>query len=409
MTAGKSSKLKRFALFLLIGAAAAGGVAYYSGWFETPDPATGYLTAKVSTGTIEETVLATGILKPKKLVAVGAQVSGRITALDVELGQEVEEGDLIAEIDSVTQENDLKTAQASLAKTRAQLVEKQASLVLAEQTLSRQNKLAKQNATSQADLESADADVKTIEAQIDALKAEIVEAEVAVETAKANLGYTRITAPMAGTVLAIVNQAGQTVNATQSAPTIVVLGQLDIMEVRAEISEADVVKVKPGQEVSFSIIGEPDVFYTSTLESIEPAPESITSDSSITSSTSTSSSSSSTSTEAIYYNGIFHVPNPEGHLRTYMTAEVHILLGRAENVRTVPTAALKDTGQDGGYKVRVLTPTGTVEEIDVEIGLNDKVSAEVRSGLEDGDTIVIGEQSGTANSSGFRGPPGMGL
>jgi macrolide-specific efflux system membrane fusion protein len=409
MTAGKSRKFKRFAFFLLVVAAAAGGAAYYSGWFETPDPATGYLTAKVSTGTIEETVLATGILKPRKLVAVGAQVSGRITALDVELGQEVEEGDLIAEIDSVTQENDLKTAEASLAKTRAQLVEKQATLVLAEQTLSRQNKLAKQNATSQADLESAHADVKAIEAQIAALEAEIVEAEVAVETAKANLGYTRITAPMAGTVLAIVNQAGQTVNATQSAPTIVVLGQLDVMEVRAEISEADVVKVKPGQEVSFSIIGEPDVFYRSTLESIEPAPESITSDSSITSSTSTSSSSSSTSTEAIYYNGIFHVPNPEGHLRTYMTAEVHILLGRAEDVRTVPTAALKDTGQDGGYKVRVLIPTGTVEERTVEIGLNDKVSAEVRSGLEDGETIVIGEQSGTASSSGFRGPPGMGL
>lgn len=409
MSTYRSRRNKRLASGIFLLAAAGVAYAYFSVYLEPKDPTAKYLTTKVVRGDVEETVLATGMLKPRKLVAVGAQVSGRIIHLDVELGQTVAAGDLIAEIDSVTQENDLRTAEASLAKSRAQLVEKRSDLLLAKQTLSRQEQLSKQKATSQADLESADAAAKAAKAQVEALEAEIVAAEVSVETAKANLGYTRITTPIDGTILAIVNQEGQTVNATQSVPTIVVIGQLDEMEVRTEISEADVIKVKPGQTVSFSIIGEPGTFYKSTLETIEPAPESITSDSSINSSSTGTGSSSSTSSEAIYYNGIFHVPNPDGRLRTYMTAEVHIRLGRADDVLVIPTAALTVSGVEGAYKVRVITSSGTIEQRDVTVGLNDKVSAEVTSGLEKGETVVIGEKSDTKGSGGFGAPPGMGL
>src|SRR3546814_1790453 len=100
---------------------------------------------------------------------------------------------------------------------------------------------------------------------IEALEAQIVEAEVAVEIARVDLGYTKITAPIDGTVLAIVTQEGQTVNATQSAPTIIVIGQIDVMTVRAEISEADIVRVRPGQQVYFTILGDPDHRYEATL------------------------------------------------------------------------------------------------------------------------------------------------
>mgnify|MGYP000374460437 CR=1 FL=1 len=407
MTVRKSGKNKLLLLLVIAIAVGTGGYLFRDRLFPADDEVA-YLTARVTRGDIEETVLATGILKPRKLVAVGAQVSGRITALHVELGQEVEAGDLVAEIDSVTQKNDLRTAEASLAKSRAQLAEQQANLILAESTFSRQEKLVAQSAVSQADLESAEAELKAIEAQIEALKAEIIEAEVAVETAEANLGYTQITTPISGTVLAVVSQEGQTVNATQSAPTIVIIGQLDVMTVRAEISEADIVKVEPGQDVSFTIIGEPDIAYTSTLQSIEPAPESITSDSSITSSTSSTSSSTS-STSAIYYNGIFNVPNPDGRLRTYMTAEVHIVLGSAENALTVPTAALTADGRDGAYTVQVLDGSGTVQNKFVTVGLNDKVTAEILSGLEEGDTVVLGERTGAAVSTSTRRGPPMGL
>lgn len=213
------------------------------------------MIAKAVVGNVEQTVLASGTLKPVKLVAVGAQVSGRVTALKVNLGQTIKTGDLIAEIDSLTQLNALRTAQAALQSTRAQRVEKEATLVNAEATLARQQLTWAQHASSRADYDSAEATVKTIRAQIAQLDAQIVQADVAVETARINLGYTRITAPINGTVLAIVTQEGQTVNAVQSAPTIVVLGQLDTMTVRVEISEADIVHVRPDQPVYFTILG----------------------------------------------------------------------------------------------------------------------------------------------------------
>lgn len=387
---------------LVVAGAIAGAVAWRTGYFEAPPPP--LVTAPVTVGDVEETVLATGILKPVKLVAVGAQVSGRITALQVGLGQEVKTGDLIAEIDSVTQQNALKTAEASLANVRAQKVEKEAALVLTEQTLARQKTMLSQRAGVKADLEAAEADVSTTRAQIAALEAQIVEAEVAVETARANLGYTRITAPIDGTVLAIVSQEGQTVNAAQTAPTIVVLGRLDTMTVRAEISEADVVRVQPGQPVYFTILGDPEHRYEATLQSIEPAPESITSDRALTSTASSSSSSSSaSSSSAIYYNGIFEVPNPDRRLRTYMTAEVHIVLARAAGVLTVPSVALGRRNRDGTATVQVAGPDGQAVERRVEVGLNNKITAEIRSGLSEGEKVVTGSAQAGASADAPRG------
>lgn len=370
------------------------------------------LSAPAAIGTVEETVLATGILKPARLVAVGAQASGRVTQIAVKLGQKINKGDLVAQIDSITQDNALRTAKAALANVRAQKQEKEATLRLAEQTLARQSRLVAQTAISRADFETAQADVATNRAQIAALEAQIIEAEVAVNTAEANLGYTRITAPINGTVLSIVTQEGQTVNAAQSAPTIIILGDLETMTVRAEISEADVVKVHAGQQVDFNIIGEPDQRYQSVLEAIEPAPESIKSDSSFSASSSSASSSSSSSTsEAIYYNGLFHVPNPDGRLRTYMTAQVSVILGRAADVLTIPSAALGLRGKDGLYTVQVLGADGQITPRQVEVGLNNRTLAEIRSGLSAGERVVMGQIAAGAapTSTPRRGPPPMGL
>ncbi|MDN3711055.1 HlyD family efflux transporter periplasmic adaptor subunit [Paracoccus cavernae] len=229
---------------------------------------------------------------------------------------------------------------------RAQRTEREANLSLAERTFARQQEMVARNASTRVDFDSAGEQVEVLKAQIEALDAQIIQGEVAIETARANVGYTKITAPIDGTVLAIVSQEGQTVNASQAAPTIVILGQLDRMTVRAEISEADIVRIRPGQEVWFNILGEPGKRYGASLETVEPAPESIRNDSSI----STSASGTSTSTAAVYYNGVFTVPNPEQALRTYMTAQVYIVLGRAENVLTVPFSAVTvtPTGRQGG-------------------------------------------------------------
>ncbi|KJS13095.1 MAG: hemolysin secretion protein D [Hoeflea sp. BRH_c9] len=393
------------ASLLLVGAAAAGYFVWQSFFAEQ---ALAQLTAAVSRGDIEETVLATGTFKPVRLVAVGAQASGRIDAVKVELGGTVKAGDLIAEIDSVTQQNSLRTAEAELANVKAQLAEKQSTLALNQQNLARQKDMVAKHAVSQSDYDSAEADLKVTQAQIEALHAQISKAEVAVETANVNLGYTKITAPIDGTVLLIVSQKGQTVNAAQSTPTIVILGQLDTMTVRTEVSEADITKVEPGLPVYFTILGDTDHRFDATLESIEPAPESVKNDSSFSSSDSTSSSSSSSSSEAIYYNGIFNVSNADGRFRTYMTAQVHIVLGQAKGVLTVPAAALGTMDSEGRYTVHVVGADGTVSERKVEIGLNDKVTVEVRDGLAESEIVVTGiatDQAASGNSGEFGGSP----
>lgn len=358
----------------------------------SPSPAANLMTAPVTVGDIEQTVLATGTLEPVKLVAVGAQVSGRVVSLKVALGQTVKAGELIAEIESVTQQNTLRTNEAALQNTRAQRTEKEATLALAEANLARQQAKLAQKASSRAEYDSAKANVKITRAQIAQLDAQIIQAEVAIETARVNLGYTHITAPIDGTVLSILTQEGQTVNAVQSAPTIVVLGQVDTMIVRAEISEADVVRVRPGQKVHFTILGEPERRYHASLALLEPTPVLVKPDSNFTSTTtaaSSSSLSSSSTSSAIYYNGTFNVPNPGGGLRTYMTAEVHIVLGEAHNVLTVPAAALGESGTDEPCKVKVVETSGAVTTRPVKVGLNNEIVAEIRSGLTAGERVVI--------------------
>lgn len=368
-----------------------------------------YLTAAVTVGDMREEVLASGTLKPVRLTAVGAQVSGRIMSLNARVGDTVKAGDVIAQIDPVTKQNDLRNAEASLKNYRAQRLEKDATLALAEANLARQHATLAQRATSRSDYDSAEAAAKQTRAQIAALEALIAGAEAAVETARVNLDYTRITAPIDGTVLAVLVQQGQTVNAVQSAPTIVVLGQLETMTIRAEISESDIVKVRRGQAVYFTILGDQDHRYEATLEQIEPAPESIKSDSSFSSSTTSSStSSSSSSSTAIYYIGVFNVPNKDLRLRTYMTAEVHIIVGEVRRTRIIPSLALMRQ-PDGRNTVRVLDASGTIHQREVKVGLNDRTNVEIQAGLDEGEQVIAGEQTDAAPASrGFPGgpPPG---
>lgn len=344
------------------------------------------ITVKASNSDVLVEVVAAGTLKPSRLVAIGAQVSGRLTSLKVKVGQRVAAGDEIAQIDPVTRQNDLRSAQASLDAGKAQKLEKEATLSLAEAALERQRATYAQRASSKSDLDSAEATVKQTRAQIAALEAQIAGYGIAVETAKVNLGYTRITAPIDGTVLAVTTQEGQTVNAVQSAPTIVVIGQLDTMTIRTEISEADVVRVAPGQPVYFTILGDQEHRYAATLTEIEPAPESVKNDSSF--GTSGVSTTSSTSTSAIYYNGVFSVPNPDGRLRTYMTAEVHVSIGKADGVLCVPSSALGERAADGTYPVKVLKD-GRVVVRNLRIGLNDRTRAQVLAGLAEGEDVVV--------------------
>ena len=342
-----------------------------------------YLTSPVARGNVQETVLATGTLTAFKQVSVGAQASGQVQSLAVELGDTVKQGDLIAEIDSKSQKNALRIAEANLKNIQAQRTAKVATLKQAESEFERQKGMLRSKATSCQDYEDSLATLAETKADIAALDAQIVAASVDVDTARLDLGYTRITAPMDGVVVAVITKEGQTVNAAQSTPTIVKLAQLDTMTVEAEISEADVVHVKPGQKILFSILGEPDNRYEATLRSIEPAPDSISEDD--------DSATTSSSDEAIYYNALFDVPNPGHKLRISMTAEVTIILDAARDVLLVPVSALGTRDSQGAYTVRVLTADGGVADRGVRVGISDSVNIQVLEGLSEGDRVILGE------------------
>src|SRR5262249_17426683 len=191
-----------------------------------------------------------------------------------------------------------------------------------------------QRLTSRADYDAAEAAFDGAKADVVALDAQIRAQTIAVELARVSLGYTKVIAPMSGTVVAIVTPEGQTVNAVQSAPTIVKLADLEMMTVKAQISEADVPHVHPGQSLYFTILADPAHRYYATLRAVEPAPESIAVDTSLTPGASTTATNNQSS--AVYYNGIFEIPNPDHELQPSMTAQVNIILGEAKDTLSIP-------------------------------------------------------------------------
>ncbi|WP_295851537.1 efflux RND transporter periplasmic adaptor subunit [uncultured Xylophilus sp.] len=398
-------------LRLAIGLAILAGIAF-AVWRSAfpPKAPVRYVTATAVRGDLEDAVLATGTVQAFRQVSVGAQVSGQIRVLAVKLGDVVKKGQPVAEIDSTTQQNNVRNAQAALENVRAQLAAQQANLVQAELAWKRAKELLDADAGPRQDFEAAEATRNATRANIAALQAQIRQAAITAETAQVNLGYTKIVAPIDGVVVAVVAQQGQTVNANQTTPTIIKLAQLDTVTVKSQISEADVVKVQAGMPVYFTILGEPDRRYEATLRTVEPAPDSILTDST---SSAASSSSSASSTTAVYYNGLFDVPNPEGKLRISMTAQVSIVRARADDAVTIPSSALGRRGRDGRTTVRVLDAAGEAQPRSVKVGINNNVNAQILDGLEAGEKVVTGDASaapaGGGMGGGRRGPGGMRL
>ncbi len=414
------------------------GWGIYRLWFaKTPAPP--LITVAVVRDDLEDAVLASGTIQASRLINVGSQASGQVKKLYVKLGDVVQVGQKIADIDDTTQQNTLKDAQAALTSARAQKTAKLATLAKAQAEFARQKYMHERDAASKADYQSAQQALTAAQSDIRVADALINQYDVRARTAQANVGYTRITSPTAGTVVAIVTDEGQTVNANQTAPTIVKVAQLGSMTIQAQISEADVPRVKPGLPAWFTILGEPDRKYSATLSSIEPGP--------VDMKTYDGTSTSSTSTNAIYYNGLLDAPNPDGKLRIAMTAQVSIVLDQAKNALLIPSGALiQRSGRRGGeaasgasdaagsmprdgasaprqdapasdspgrgrlYTVRVAKGekgSETVEERQVRIGLNNRVQAQVLEGLQEGEQVVIGDAAGAGAGGSTRRMPGI--
>ena len=382
---------KRF--FILLGLLVAAGAAYYF-FSNNSKQETTYLTESVTRGNVEKTVVASGSVESVNEVDVGAQASGKITKLYVKLGQEIKKGEMIADIDSTTQINTLNTKKAALVSYQAQLKAKKTAYDVALSSYNRLSKLYTQKATSLDSVNTAKSTLDNAKAEMEAIEANIKQAEIEVNTAETNVGYTKITAPMDGTVISVPVSEGQTVNANQTTPTIVTIADLSQMKIKPEISEGDITKVKAGQEVSFTILSDSQTVYHSVIDSVDPA-NTTTSDSS---STSSLSSSSSSTTSAIYYYANVLIDNPNRTLRIGMTTENNIKIANAKDVLLVSNMAIQK--RDGKSFVNVLNDKNQPEPREVEIGVQNDFKTEIKSGLNEGEKVIVsqvanGEQVGS--------------
>ena len=383
---------KRF--FILLGLLIAAGAAYYF-FSSNSKQETTYLTESVTRGNVEKTVVASGSVESVNEVDVGVQASGKITKLYVKLGQEIKKGEMIADIDSTTQINTLNTKKAALVSYQAQLKAKKTAYDVALSSYNRLSKLYTQKATSLDSVNTAKSTLDNAKAEMEAIEANIKQAEIEVNIAETNVGYTKITAPMDGTVISVPVSEGQTVNANQTTPTIVTIADLSKMKIKPEISEGDITKVKAGQEVSFTILSDSQTVYHSVIDSVDPA-NTTTSNSSSTSSSTSSSSSSTTS--AIYYYANVLIDNPDRTLRIGMTTENNIKIANAKDVLLVSNMAIQK--RDGKSFVNVLNDKNQPEQREVETGVQNDFKTEIKSGLNEGEKVIVsqvanGEQVGS--------------
>jgi macrolide-specific efflux system membrane fusion protein len=255
---------------------------------------------------------------------------------------------------------------------------KQAQLALAKVLRDRNEELFTQTIISRNDRDVTRTNYDVAAADVNSLSAQMRQASAAVDTAKANLGYTKITAPMAGEVVSISLLEGQTLNSNQQAPTILRIADLTTMTVWAQVSEADIVRVKVGQDVYFTVLGQPRR-WNGKIRQILPTPELIN--------------------NVVFYDALFDIPNPERELNIQMTAQVFIVLAQAKAALLIPAAAVGNAAEGATTNVQVLKPDGTVERRAIQIGIKSEISAEVTSGLKEKELVVIRQISQQKSSS----------
>ena len=390
--------------------ALAGSYAWQT-WFASDNAASTLNTAVVTRGNLEDTITATGTLQPKDYVDVGTQVSGQIKTLLVDVGAVVTAKQLLAEIDPSVYQSKVDGDQAQLLNQKAQLADRQAQLALAQLQLTRQQNLMREEATTSDALQSADAALKSALAQVDSIKAQIQQTDSTLRGDQANLGYTKIYAPMAGTVVSLAAKQGQTLNANQSAPILLRIADLSTMTVQAQVSEADVPKLRVGMDVYFTTLGGDNRRFYGKLRQIPPTPTVVN--------------------NVVLYDALFDVENTSQTLMTQMTAQVFFVASGARDAVLVPVAALRPVASEsrarpaagaassprqrgsgaggaGGRaagldprsqfansaaRVAVLGADGKVTDRDVKVGVMNRVSAQILSGLEPGEKVVIGTRA----------------
>lgn len=381
-------KTKILIILLILGV---GGYFVYDKFFNIKDEKVEFITKKAKKGSFSKKVDATGEIFATELIDVGAQVSGQIKKLYIKLGDQVKKGDMIASIDSSTQQNSIDNKEAQLAIYKAQLESAKVALNIAKTQFDRENALFAKNATSKQEFESAKNTYSANSAKIKELEAQIKQTNIELSTAKINLGYTKITAPRDGTVVSVQVEEGQTVNANQTTPTIVNIADLSHVKMKMQIAEGDITKIKVGTPVEYSILSEPTKKFQTTISSIDPGLTTLSDGSYGSSSSSKSSySSSSSSSSAVYYYAQSIVDNKDGILRIGMTTQNELLIANVEDAIIVPSIGIKK--DENGTFVYVLKDGKPVKTA-VKTGIKDNLDTQIISGINEGDEIITSQGS----------------
>ncbi len=387
-TSGRRKHRWPFLLFLIVLLAGAG-----MWWRDDPDP--GYETARVTRGDIEANVAAIGTLQPLKSVEIGAQVSGQIIQLHVEVGDTVKKGQLLAEIDARVHQATVDAGRAQLAGLRAQLTDQRAQHELARQQYARQQQMEQDDATRLEDVQVAAATLKSAAARINQLQAQIQQVSSTLKGDETLLGFTRIYAPMAGVVVGIDAKEGQTLNAAYQIPTVMHVADLTRMTVWTDVSEADIRQIKVGMPVYFTTLGGDRRRWHSTVRQILPAPH----QAATSQNGEANNGKPAAGTKAVQYTVLFDVDNSDGELMPQMTAQVVFMVASTSDALIVPVHALAPVEREDQpdlYQARVLDEEGRVQIRELQLGIRNRVQAEVIKGLEEGEQIVVSEQAALA-------------
>jgi macrolide-specific efflux system membrane fusion protein len=338
----------------------------------------------VSRANIEEVVTSQGKLEAKQYVDVGTQVSGQLKVIHVDIGDTVTKGQLLAEIDPRVYQAQVEAGEARLNSLRAQLNQQKAEAVLAEQNLKRNQNLIAVNAVSQQALQETESQAAVAKAQVESIVAQIQETESNLKGSRTNLSYTKIYAPMAGTVTTLPTKEGQTLNANQTAPTVLQVADLATMTVRAQVAEADVSRIKEGMPAYFTTLGNSERRWPGKVRQVLPTPQIVN--------------------DVVLYDVLIDVKN-EGHkLMTGMTTQVFFIFGKADNALVIPAevltrrAAREDNDKGKAYRVAVITETGREQRI-IHVGLQTRTQAEVIDGLAEGEKIAVNRPANTNQAS----------
>ena len=348
-----------------------------------------YQTVAASRGDIEQHITASGTLGAVVSVDVGSQVSGKIAALDVDFNSVVKKGQLVAEIDPTIYAAALLQAQGDLASARAQVT-------LKRQNLERKKILVPLKAASQLDLDQATAELAQADATV-SIKAAVVQ------SAQANLGYCRITAPVDGIVIARKVDVGQTVIAAMTTPVLFTIAQdIKKMNITADVSESDIGQVRNAQPVEFTVDAYPTELFHGTVSQVRKSP--------------------TTTQNVVTYQTIIAVDNPEQKLFPGMTADVSILVASKKQVVRIANTALRYTPPENAkydsappaklersqQLVYALSADGKeFHPTVVKTGVTDGVYTEALEGVADGAQVVTATLAGKQGGGGFGGgPPG---